>query len=114
MLYPVALAVVSIYGGYFGAGAGVIFLALTLICTSLSMWRATILKSYLLGVANLVAAVVFAVTGHVHWVAAGAMALGALLGGWCGPPVVKVIPPTVLRVTVALAGLGLAGWLALR
>lgn len=114
VLFPAALAAVSVYGGYFGAGAGVIFLALTLICTTTSVWRATILKSFLLGVANLVAAVIFAFSGHVHWGAAAAMALGALAGGWCGPPVVKVIPPTVLRVVVAAAGLGLAGWLAVR
>lgn len=114
LLYPAALGVVAVYGGYFGAGAGVIFLALTLICTAESVWRATILKSFLLGVANLVAAVVFAASGTVHWGAAGAMALGALFGGWCGPPVVKVIPPTALRIAVALAGFGLASWLALK
>lgn len=114
VLFPVALVLVSVYGGYFGAGAGVIFLALTLICTSLSVWQATILKSFLLGVANLVAALLFAASGQVHWGAAAAMALGALFGGWCGPPLVKVIPPTVLRIVVALAGFGLAGWLAVR
>ncbi|EME16625.1 sulfite exporter TauE/SafE family protein [Rhodococcus triatomae] len=114
VLFPAALAVVAVYGGYFGAGAGVIFLALTLICTAMSVWQATILKSFLLGVANLVAALVFAGSGEVHWGAAAAMAAGCLLGGWCGPPVVKVIPPSVLRVGVAVAGFGLAGWLALR
>lgn len=114
VLFPIALAVVAVYGGYFGAGAGVIFLALTLICTAMSVWQATILKSFLLGIANFVAALIFAGSGEVHWGAAAAMALGCLLGGWCGPPVVKVIPPSVLRVAVALAGFGLAGWLALR
>jgi len=44
-------------------------------------------------------------------VAALAMALGALAGGWCGPPVVKKIPPSVLRVAVATAGFVLALWL---
>ena len=101
-------------GGYFGAGAGVVFLALTLICTSEQIWRASILKSYLLGVANLVAAIGFAVFGPVHWVAAAAMAAGAFAGGWCGPPLVRRIPPNLLRVTVALAGFGLAVWLAVR
>ncbi|MGW0040303.1 TSUP family transporter [Rhodococcus sp. NPDC003348] len=114
VLFPAALGLVAVYGGYFGAGAGVIFLALTLICTALSVWRATILKSFLLGIANLVAALAFSVSGEVHWGAAAAMALGALLGGWCGPPLVKVIPPNALRIAVAAAGFGLAGWLALR
>lgn len=110
-IYSAALFAVAVYGGYFGAGAGVIFLAATLILTSETVWRATILKSFFLGIANLVAAFIFAFSGQVHWVAALAMALGALVGGWCGPPVVKKIPPSVLRVAVAIAGFALALWL---
>lgn len=110
-LYPVFLFFVAVYGGYFGAGAGVIFLALALICTSDSIWRASILKSFFLGIANVIAAVVFAFSGDVDWLAALALALGAFAGGYCGPPVVKVIPPTVLRITVGVLGLGLAAWL---
>ncbi|WP_072804680.1 sulfite exporter TauE/SafE family protein [Rhodococcoides yunnanense] len=110
-LYPIALFFVAIYGGYFGAGAGVIFLALALVCTSDSIWRASVLKSFFLGVANLVAAVIFAFSGEVNWLAALALALGAFAGGYCGPPVVKVIPPTVLRIAVGICGLGLAAWL---
>ncbi|QNG20330.1 sulfite exporter TauE/SafE family protein [Rhodococcus triatomae] len=112
--YTFSVFLVAIYGGYFGAGAGVIFLAASLILTSESVWRATILKSFLLGVANLVAAVGFAVFGPVHWGAAVAMAVGAVAGGWCGPPLVKLVPPTILRIVIALAGFGLAGWLWLR
>ncbi|MEU2005622.1 sulfite exporter TauE/SafE family protein [Rhodococcus sp. NPDC019627] len=112
--YMLSLFVVAIYGGYFGAGAGVIFLASALILTSETIWRATILKSFLLGIANLVAALSFAVFGPVHWGAAAAMAIGALAGGWCGPPVVKRIPPSILRVVIAVAGFGLAGWLWMR
>lgn len=112
--FSVAVFLVAVYGGYFGAGAGVIFLALILVCSSETIWRASILKSYLLGVANLVAAIGFAAFGPVHWPAALAMAIGTVAGGWCGPPVVKRIPPGVLRVGVSIAGFGLAAWLALR
>ncbi|MEN0138312.1 MAG: sulfite exporter TauE/SafE family protein [Rhodococcus sp. (in: high G+C Gram-positive bacteria)] len=112
--YSVSLFVTAIYGGYFGAGAGVIFLAIALILTSEKIWRATILKSFLLGVANLVAAIGFAAFGPVHWGAAAAMAIGALAGGWCGPPVVRRIPPSILRVVIAMAGFGLAVWLWVR
>ncbi|MBJ8343694.1 sulfite exporter TauE/SafE family protein [Antrihabitans sp. YC2-6] len=110
-LVAIAVFVIAIYGGYFGAGAGVIYLSLMLIFTTETMWSATILKSFLLGIANLVAALGFAIFGPVHWVAAAALSLGALAGGWCGPPVVKVIPPEVLRIAVGLCGLGLAGYL---
>ena len=44
--------------------------------------------------------------------AALAMAVGCLAGGWCGPPVVKRVPPGPLRIVVGVCGLGLAAWLA--
>lgn len=68
----------------------------------------------LTGIANAVAAVGFAIFGPVNWMAALAMAIGAFAGGWCGPPVVKVIPPNILRVAVAIGGLGLAIWLVVK
>lgn len=71
----------------------------------------TALKSLLLGIANLVAAVGFAFFGPVHWLAAVVMGVGSLAGGWSGPPVVRVIPPRMPRIGVGLAGFGLAGWL---
>ncbi|MFD3508460.1 sulfite exporter TauE/SafE family protein [Nocardia sp. NPDC058666] len=111
-IMPLGILLISVYGGYFGAGAGVIYLSMMLLCTSESVWSASILKSFLLGIANLVAAIGFAFFGPVHWGAALALGAGALVGGWCGPPVVKVIPPSVLRVTVGICGLGLAVYLA--
>ncbi|MEC4615253.1 sulfite exporter TauE/SafE family protein [Tsukamurella tyrosinosolvens] len=110
--YPAGVFLVAVYGGYFGAGAGVMILALTLLVTSEPLWRAAMLKSYALGLANLVAAIGFAVFGPVHWPAAIAMAIGGFAGGWCGPPVVARIDAAKLRVAVAVCGLGLAAWLA--
>jgi hypothetical protein len=114
LLLPIGIVAVSIYAGYFGAGAGVMILALFLIATSESIWSATLLKSVLLGIANLVAAIGFAIFGPVDWLAALALSIGMLVGGWCGPPAVKVIPPNVLRIGVAIAAFGLAGWLFAR
>ncbi|WP_018179944.1 sulfite exporter TauE/SafE family protein [Jongsikchunia kroppenstedtii] len=110
--YPAGLLAVSVYGGYFGAGAGVMLLALVLVSTSESFWRAGILKSFLLGLSNLVAAIGFAFFGPVHWLPALVMAVGAFLGGWCGPPVVRHSNERLLRYLVAVCGLGLAIWLA--
>jgi uncharacterized membrane protein YfcA len=62
--------------------------------------------------ANAVAAIVFALIGPVHWVAALALATGSLLGGWLGPAVVRRLPAGPLRVAIALAGLALAAKLA--
>ncbi|MFT4043248.1 MAG: sulfite exporter TauE/SafE family protein [Gordonia sp. (in: high G+C Gram-positive bacteria)] len=111
-IWYVGLCLVSVYGGYFGAGAGIVLLALVLVVTSEPMWRATLLKSFLLAVANLVAALTFMISGPVHWPAAAAMGAGCLVGGWCGPPVVRYLPPEPLRIAVGIGGLGLAFWLA--
>ncbi|WP_280499564.1 sulfite exporter TauE/SafE family protein, partial [Nocardia farcinica] len=103
-LYPLGIFAVAVYGGYFGAGVGVMFLALILVCTSATMWRAGVLKSFLTGIANFVAAIGFAVFGPVHWLAAAAMAVGAFAGGWCGPPLVARLPPPAVPLAVAVWG----------
>ena len=72
--------VVSVYGGYFGAGAGVMFVAMAMVLSNPPLWRATLPVSAL-GIANAVAAVAFIVFSHVHWPAAVAMGVGCLLGG---------------------------------
>jgi len=113
-ILPVAVFVIAIYGGYFGAGAGIIFLAVSLIATTQTIWQATLFKSVLLAASNAVAALVFVIFGSIDWGAAAAMGLGCLAGGWVGPPVVSRIPATPLRIAIASAGFGLAIWLAFR
>ncbi len=118
-VYLVALFLICLYGGYFGAGAGVIYLAVTLIATSEPFGRAMVLKSILLGVTNLVAAVAFIVSalflgGPVNWLAALALGLGCVVGGWLGPRIQEYLPERGLRVFVAMCGFGLAAWLWLR
>lgn len=110
-VYGGGLFLISVYGGYFGAGAGVIFLALALIATSESFERAMILKSVLLAVTNIVAAVIFVMMGAVDWLAAIALGLGCFVGGNVGPVVQRRIPEQVLRTVVAVCGIGLAIWL---
>jgi uncharacterized membrane protein YfcA len=112
--FVAGVVVIGIYGGYFGAGAGIIFTALALTLTALPLGRATLLKSVLLCASNAVAALGFAIFGHVDWPSALAMGIGCLAGGWIGPPVVNRLPVALLRVVIALAGFGLAAWLGLR
>jgi uncharacterized protein len=103
---------VAVYGGYFGAAAGVLMLALLLVGMPVSLLQANGLKNVLLGVANAVAAVGFAVFAPVDWWAALPLALGLLVGGRLGPVVARRIPATALRMGIALAGMGLAVVLA--
>lgn len=100
--------VVSVYGGYFGAAAGVLMLALLLTATPETLVRATALKTLLLGLANLVAALGFVVFGPVAWRFALPLTGGLLMGSWLAPWVARRLPAGPFRVAIALAGIGLA------
>ena len=110
-LVLVAVFLIGVYGGYFGAAAGVLLLALLLATTPDPLARCNALKNVVLGLANLVAAAIFIVFGTVSWAAAVPLAVGLLVGGRVGPIVVRHSPARLLRVLIALAGLGLAVYL---
>ncbi|SDB97352.1 hypothetical protein GA0111570_11286 [Raineyella antarctica] len=114
VVYWVGLFLVCCYGGYFGAGAGVMYLALALIASSDLFTRAMVIKSLLLGVSNLIASLIFIGFGPVNWAAAIALGLGCVVGGNFGPVIQRLIPETLLRIIVAAGGFFLAGWLWLR
>ena len=99
---------VSAYNGYFGAGAGVMLLALLLITTDQHLARANALKNMLLGPASVVAAITFILLGPVDWAAVAPLAAGMLAGSVAGPQVTRRMPPALLRWLVALTGLGVA------
>jgi uncharacterized membrane protein YfcA len=99
---------VAVYVGYFGAAAGIVMLALLTVMLAEPLARANAVKNILGGVANTVAAVAFAVFGHVDWAAVVPLAAGFLAGGWTGPALVRRIPAQVLRIGVAACGLAVA------
>lgn len=104
----VAMFGIALYGGYFGAAAGVLFLALLLNAGADSLAHANAAKNILLGLANTVAAVVFIVLAPVHWAAVLPLGAGCLIGSRLGPVVVRHAPATPLRIAIGIAGLGLA------
>jgi uncharacterized membrane protein YfcA len=99
---------ISVYNGYFGAGSGVMMLALMLVTADPSLPRANALKNMLIGAASIVAAVLFAVTAPVNWAAAGWLAAGLFPGATIGPRVARRLPAGALRVLVACLGLAFA------
>lgn len=112
-LLPVVL--VGVYGGYFGAGAGIIMLAVLSLATVEPLPVTNAVKNVTMTAANAVAAVIYAFAAPVNWPAAAALALGVLVGSWCGPAVVRVAPERPLQVVIAIGGFGLAlalliGW----
>jgi uncharacterized membrane protein YfcA len=104
---------VGIYGGYFGAAAGVILLALLLALTGETLARSSAVRTVLLFGANGVAALYFIVAGDVHWVAVLPLALGLMVGGRTGPVVLRHAPAGPTRALIAVTGLGLAVYLGL-
>lgn len=98
----------SVYNGYFGAGSGVMVLALLLLTVDRDLARANALKNVLIGLADVVAAVGFILFGPVHWDAAVPLAAGLLAGSMIGPSATRRVSANLLRVSVALVGLGLA------
>ncbi|SEH87840.1 hypothetical protein SAMN04489835_5197 [Mycolicibacterium rutilum] len=108
VLEALAIFAICIYGGYFGAAAGVLLLALFLRTGHASLAEANAGKNVILGIANAVAAVVFAVLAPVHWWAVLVLGLGCLLGSRLGPVVVRHAPPGPVRVAIGAAGVALA------
>ncbi len=102
------LFAMSVYNGYFGAGAGVMLLALMLLTTDQHLARANALKNMLLGPASVVAAITFILLGPVDWAAVAPLAAGMLAGSVAGPLITRRMPPGLLRWLVALTGLGVA------
>jgi uncharacterized membrane protein YfcA len=105
-ILPVLLA--SIYGGYFGAGLGVIVLAVLALTLEDSITRLNGLKQALSLACNSTAACVFIGSGQVRWGAVALMAAGALLGGALGGRLAGKVNPDALRAFVVIAGVVLA------
>lgn len=110
----VAVVGVAVYSGYFGAGAGIMILAVLLVLVEHDLARANALKNTLLTVTDAVPAVIFALAGRVVWLAVLPLAAGLFAGGMIGPAVARRAAPGLLRVAVGLCGFGLAAWLVVR
>jgi hypothetical protein len=102
------LAVLAAYSGYFGAGSGVMTLALMLIMVDRRMPTANALKNMLIGAATVPAAMLLAFFAPVHWADAAALAVGVLIGARLGPGVARRVPAQTLRSVVFLLAIGLA------
>jgi uncharacterized protein len=109
---PIGLS--AIYGGYFGAGLGVIMLAMLGITVDDTLPRLNAVKQLLSLVINLAAAVYFAWAAPVLWPVAGVMAVGALLGGVLGGRLASHLNPATLRYVVVTIGFGVGLYYLIR
>jgi uncharacterized membrane protein YfcA len=108
--WPLLAAVFAgaIYGGFFGAGLGIMLLAVLGIVLDDSLVRLNALKSALALVINFTAALFFVFSGKIVWSAAVVMAVTSLAGGALGGRMATRMKPNVLRAAVIVFGVAVA------
>jgi len=100
-----AFAVLTgVYGGYFGAGSGVMMMAVLGLGLDLDLRVVNALKTLAVMAANVVATLVFVVVADLDWAAVGLLALGSVGGGYVGARIGRLLPAPLLRGLVVLAG----------
>lgn len=102
---------VAVYGGYFGAGIGIMMLAALSLMGAGDIYRMNFLKNLAAFVINGISAILFAALGLVNWPIAVSTALGALIGGWLGAGIAKKVGPQWARRMVSAVGLSIAGYM---
>ncbi len=105
---------VSIYGGYFGAGIGILMLASLSIMGLRDIHRMNAIKVTMATVINGVALAYFIIQGRVVLPIALLMAVGGLTGGYLGARYAKRVPQNIIRGFVIVAGLTVSLWLLVR
>ena len=91
---------VGIYGGYFGAGIGILTLALLQLLGIDSIHKMNALKTLLTAGINAVTMLIFITSGKVVWSVAAAMIPGSICGGYCGAKLALRVPPQSVRAFV--------------
>jgi uncharacterized membrane protein YfcA len=99
--------VIAIYVGYFGAGAGILTLALLALIGIESIHTMNAYKALLVGLGNTVAVVIFILSGKIYWVHAAIMLVGAVVGGYFGAYFAQKIEPKYVRYMVIATGFGM-------
>jgi uncharacterized membrane protein YfcA len=100
----IGIFVVSAYGGYFGAGMGILLLAVMAVSLPFEITELQGLRSVLSLIINSVAAVIFVVRGHLIVDAVLMFLIGTLVGGWLGAMLINRLSPTVVRTLIIVTG----------
>jgi uncharacterized membrane protein YfcA len=95
---------VAIYGGYFGAGIGILMLAVLGLMGLSDIHQMNGLKNILGSTINMVASIYFVLAGMVDWPSAALMAAGAIVGGYGAAGIAKRIGQKAVRRIVIVTG----------
>jgi uncharacterized protein len=102
--------VIGIYGGYFGAGIGILMLSSLSLLNLGNIHHVNGLKTVLAGLINGVSVVIFVWTGNVKWDLAIPMILSAIIGGWLGASWARKLDKRIVRRVVITIGITLTVW----
>lgn len=105
---------VATYGGYFGAGIGILMLGSLSVMGLRDIHRMNALKTILGTMINVIAFFFFALKGLVIWDLAILMTLGAIIGGYAGARTAKRVEQQSIRAFVIIVGLVVSVWLFVR
>lgn len=108
LLAVIPVGAAAIYGAYFGAGLGVILLAVLAVVVDDTLVRANALKQLLSLTINVVAAVVYVVVGDIAWGVTAIVAVGSLVGGVIGGKLASRVPEAWLRWSAIVIALVVA------
>ena len=100
----ITLFLTGVYGGYFGAGQGVIMMAILGVFLPDNIQRLNGLKNVLAVLINGVAAILFILVAPVAWAPAVLLAIGSIIGGQVGAKVGRRLPAEVLRAAIIVIG----------
>ena len=103
-------AVISAYGGYFGAGMGVLMIALYMVASSLDVQAGSGLRMICSCAINLLAVVIFALKGAIDYRVGMPMLLAGVAGGYLGAVLVKRMNPDVARRSILTYAWALTAW----
>jgi uncharacterized membrane protein YfcA len=106
----VGIFLVALYGGYFGAGIGILMIGALSFISPGDIRHVVALKNLLCGCLRGVAVIVLVLTGNVDWKYGAPMAAGGLVGGYIGGMVSHRANRTVVRSVVIVIGLAVAGY----
>src|SRR5690606_42158415 len=99
---------VSVYGGYFGAGIGIMMLAGLALGGFTAIHRAIALRNYYAILINGIAALYFVFFGSIDWSDAAVLTGGQILGGWLGARTARKLSPVTVRWLVVAVGVAMA------
>ena len=94
----------AVYGGYFGAALGVMYVAALALILDESLNRINALKNVLSATVGLVTVLVFVIFAPVHWGAALTLAPATIVGGYAGAKLARRLPAGVLKALIVAFG----------